>query len=677
MDSPESPRRRTSGDEGVTLILFALAMVAILFMVAIVIDLSNVRNSRQDNKLLADAATTAGLQSLAPDGDALPWQAVCTALEYLEANEADLTLSVEYRDGSDPPNVLVGNPCASLRNQECVPLDRTTWAWIHAVAGEHTYDIKSGYVMSEDNFPEDQVGGAYNSDVGDPDYGGCDQVAVISSKTDDALFGGIGGVTDYDTALRSVGRADIGKEGKVAIALVLLEQNDCQVLDFAGGGQEGQVTVRGTGDRPGIIHSDSAGTGDDCGRPVLVGKQNAYPRVRALAAPFDSAEYGIISTYHAFQGGMNDASWTKNRDSQDTEVWVCDPDSPEAIIAGPSPCDEPPTGADRVTRTPADDRYLPDVTAFRQEAKAIFTELATNPIPSTWTRYTSLGYSCNLTGGATSPNILAADVPDGRLYVDCPTGLTVGTNKSFTVESGVDEIAFEGTIGFGNGTLELENPRKVYVLNTANASTAVNTGSQGQFIVNRKESVNCEARNFAESSEVTEFVIRSGALTSGAGATLRMCSTFVHMMGGPSAGAQADAPVDVNRLTPTPYPEPYDNSYNGAVSVGGGGTVDWTAPNTKEDEPTSETYRFEDLALWTETQATSTLSGGGTMTLSGIFFLPNATVAIGGTPGGVINFDAQLWVRKLAHNGNAVLRMKADPEDSIPVPFLEGLALVR
>jgi hypothetical protein len=34
-------------------------------------------------------------------------------------------------------------------------------------------------------------------------------------------------------------------------------------------------------------------------------------------------------------------------------------------------------------------------------------------------------------------------------------------------------------------------------------------------------------------------------------------------------------------------------------------------------------------------------------------------------------------VRKLAHNGNAVLRMKADPEDSIPVPFLEGLALVR
>jgi hypothetical protein len=70
--------------------------------------------------------------------------------------------------------------------------------------------------------------------------------------------------------------------------------------------------------------------------------------------------------------------------------------------------------------------------------------------------------------------------------------------------------------------------------------------------------------------------------------------------------------------------------------------------------------------------------------LKGVFFLPNTGpsdapggLRIGGASSSLIQLDAQLWVRKLDHNGGPVLSMRANPADSIKVPFLAGVGLVR
>lgn len=112
---------RARGDRGVTLILFAAFMVAIVTIVALVIDLSNVRNSRQDNKRTTDVAATAGAQELAPDGVPHPWAGVCAAFAYLKQNQSDLTLTPTYQDGNEDP--VAGDPCSTNLEQECVPGD--------------------------------------------------------------------------------------------------------------------------------------------------------------------------------------------------------------------------------------------------------------------------------------------------------------------------------------------------------------------------------------------------------------------------------------------------------------------------------------------------------------------------------------------------------------------------
>jgi hypothetical protein len=669
---------RARGDGGITLILFAAAMVAIVTIVALVVDLSRVRNSRQDNKRTTDVAATAGAQELAPDGVPHPWAGVCAAFAYLKQNQSDLTLTPTYQDGNEDP--VGGDPCATALDQECVPGDETTWAWIHASDGDFVVDIKSGYLTPDADFSEDAS--SYASDNGDPAQGGCDQLAVIVARSDPRLFGGMVGADSYDTKARSVSRVEIGSTGTVAIALVLLEQEDCQALNFAGGGSGGEIIVKGSGGRPGIIHADSSGDGDDCnaGRTVVVGKQNGGPRVRALAAPSDATTYGIVSTYAKLLGGTNDARWTPDRTAAATEVWTCDPD--DGVTAGPSPCPEgEPVGNPRVTRTPADDRYLSAITDRRIEANAIFNQMSpASSVPTGYTRYTSVGGNCNLGGG--NPNVtITAAAAGTHLYVDC-NNLNIGNNKEVVIEAGITHVAFRGTIGHsGNGLLDIRAPEEVLVRGGPGA--AIDTGSSGRLRINANgfgvtsPGTACADRYAAAPSATTEMVIANGSLSASGGGSTWMCSTSLHLMGGTTSAS----PVNTSAGS---YPAPYNNSQNGFFAVGGGGGVQWTAPNTVLGEPTVGAYRFEDLAVWSEAQANNLVSGGGATVLKGVFFLPNTGppdapggLQIGGTSSSLIQLDAQLWVRKLDHNGTPRLSMRANPADSIKVPFLAGVGLVR
>jgi hypothetical protein len=132
--------------------------------------------------------------------------------------------------------------------------------------------------------------------------------------------------------------------------------------------------------------------------------------------------------------------------------------------------------------------------------------------------------------------------------------------------------------------------------------------------------------------------------------------------------------------------DPYDNCFNGYISLAGSGSLDWTAPNASDTAmdwslPASQPYlnNFEDLAFWTESSSnSSSLSGGGTNNMVGVFFLPNAnSFHITGNGGQVILSNAQFIVRKLVMGGNGILKMRPNPNDAIAVPYFSNFELVR
>ena len=123
--------------------------------------------------------------------------------------------------------------------------------------------------------------------------------------------------------------------------------------------------------------------------------------------------------------------------------------------------------------------------------------------------------------------------------------------------------------------------------------------------------------------------------------------------------------------------EPTDNSCYGYVSVGGGGFMEWTAPNIVSTTATSTDWNaLEDLTFWTEASGTvsgsttnSKIGGGGQMYISGVFFLPNANpFVISGGSFQANGANAQFIVRRLSANGQGTLTMRPNPNDAVTIP---------
>jgi Flp pilus assembly protein TadG len=80
-------RRRVDDERGVTLVLFALLMVALLGIAGLVVNIGLVRADRQRNKGAADVAVTAGMYALdAGGGQIATFRGACAALDYLKTN---------------------------------------------------------------------------------------------------------------------------------------------------------------------------------------------------------------------------------------------------------------------------------------------------------------------------------------------------------------------------------------------------------------------------------------------------------------------------------------------------------------------------------------------------------------------------------------------------------------
>jgi hypothetical protein len=213
---------------------------------------------------------------------------------------------------------------------------------------------------------------------------------------------------------------------------------------------------------------------------------------------------------------------------------------------------------------------------------------------------------------------------------------------------------------------------KLYI--KGSTTTGGGLSSSGTLNVNTGGSATCASRAAAASARI---VVGTGAFTGGAQSAFHLCQTTVLMA---NEQTLASCPIPTSPVV-GPGPAPADNSCNGYVDVNAGGAMDWTAPNRLPTTPALpvDWDQLEDLALWTEASHVSSIGGGASMDITGVFFLPNANpFIISGHGNQTIAANAQFVARKLQVQGQGTLYMRPDPNDSFTLALTTAtFSLVR
>jgi Flp pilus assembly protein TadG len=641
-------KRRIEDERGVTLILVAVIMIALLGIAGLVLDLGLVRADRQRNKGVADVAVSAGMRASSVSGGQIgTFQGACAALDYLKTNHPELsTLSLTsgWTKGDGTTAITPsGNPCDATSpaysnyGTLCNPLTSTTAqntsAWFTGSTGTIDVKVRAGYsnaTMTADGFRDD----FFHTDAGDPDYNGCDQLAVIVTERETAGFGKVIGGGQLASTIRSVGRLTFDDSSEAAVALLLIEPTGCEVLKIGGAGSA--VRVKGTDTRPGIIHADSTGAGCSGSNRVLTGLHTNGIIAERAPNPVGTGAAGIVSAYANIPSPAYDST---------TNV----------VAEGGTPQNNLPKG-----RGPVDERYLGVGSSYgmidlRGDALTRFA-WTTATVPSDYDIVTGTA-ACKFPGGTYTP-------PTGKtkVFINCDLA------ENVTFASHVTDVVVNGNMNLNGKTVVMPDVRNVFVKGTTSPTRGIDINSSGRLSVNMGSSLTCALREDAARTKITRLVVGAGPVSVGSGtSTFQACGTTVFLLGGAGTFPTANGTA------------PAGNSYNGNLNIGSTGTVDWTAPNTTSALSVAADWeKFEDLAFWTETSGGNSISGAGaTMALKGIFFTPNADAFNVNAGSGGITADAQFITRKLNNQGGGTLTLTADPNNSVPYKIISGYELVR
>jgi hypothetical protein len=638
--------RRPTGDRGVVAIVVAVSMTALLVAAAMVLDLGVARTEKLSNKGYADSAAAAGIRATdIGDGLSRPYPGVCAALSYLKANNPEMSGLAPYGPCSDP----------LLLNRVCVPGSNAAWytSTVSPQTGRQlTVNIDSGYTTPDAAFPEDS--GSYSGDQVSS-LGGCDQLAVIVTEAEAPGFGSIASTSDLVTRVRTVARMTASSGGDASAALLILERTDCTAISVNSNNTF--IQVKGFGDKPGVVHSDSNASGPNCVAttvPAILGKFAGPPGISARQSETGNPRLpGLITTVAGTGlGGAVPANATDGASKVCAELAT-----PVTSTAAPATSCGPAGGRSLVGRGPVDRRYLVGVRAAMATAATEYNKSPTGPTPGSLTGYTVLGG----TGQQACQNVANTNYTQaGAIFVNCPGGVNYN-NFTFT---NATTVVFNGDVKVGSGnTLSMPNVTRLYI----KGSTTTNGGfqSSGTFNFNTGSSADCSTRAAAASAQI---VVGTGSFTGGAQAAFHLCQTTVLMANSLQSGCSVPVPPTIGFGS-----APYDNACNGYVDVNAGGAMDWSAPNRKPTTPAvqADWDNLEDLALWTEASHVSSIGGGASMTLTGVFFLPNANpFTISGHGNQTIAANAQFVARKLSVQGQGTLYMRPDPNDSFTLPLV-------
>ena len=443
-------------ERGATLILVALTITMLVGIAALAVDLGVLRSDIRSDRLVADAASTAGVAQINPFGSTNAVAACQTAWDYVLLNLED--------EGSS----VVAPNCSGTFGGECSP---ATLRQASGTAGPYTITITQP-VPDGNTLMGAQ---AINAEI---DGSACQRLGVTVQRLRSHAFAKVIGIQSNTTTVSSVARvATSPGEGEI-VPLLLLEPLGCEAIYTSG---QGKVTVsyNDTTDTPGIIVVDSNASTCGASHPFSIdsrGNQKGW--IRAIPVPGEEIPSAILSYALSAIPPANPAASYDPGDLTDpvNPADITDPTEPSVshfrLFPKPTPSFE------RITRAPIDWRYncksgYPDYPLVATNPAAGGVRILDCPfgtgahidahrsayamgMPIGFQSWMGAGHPCSTTG--------AAIVVTGNWYIDCPA--TGPDNVGLVVNGG--SISIAGNV-VSNGGIDLRSDA-VMTINPGNAS---------------------------------------------------------------------------------------------------------------------------------------------------------------------------------------------------------------
>jgi hypothetical protein len=394
-------------------------MIALLTVVALVIDLGATRSLRRDARTAADAGSTAG--ALAVQDPTGTTTACVDAFAYTFKNLG----------GTQPSSSTISSACSGM-SAVC---SGTTPRVATMTSDDRTVTVTNPVPDDSPLMSGTSLGNGVSQSVnttkdGDP----CDRVGVEITRPQVSFFRGIVSSSSGNFTVHSVARySPTARPGTIPPALVALNQTACGAIDS---GTNGSIILVANANGPGIAYSDSNGPACSGSNPILASRSSAR-----LVAESSGSIIGELAWYSASSSvGYNSSSSTYQvapaSFSSTTQNYV------GRLYARDA----------RVTRVPVDSVYhcknvpvtattpLCTTTDPVQSYQALITAGATSA-PAGFTTYSG---PCDSTGATVT-------FPTGNLWVNCPT-FTVKGNP--LVIPGGSTVLFNGALAVqASGTL--------------------------------------------------------------------------------------------------------------------------------------------------------------------------------------------------------------------------------
>ena len=257
--------------------LYALLGVAMITMLALVIDLASLRQDRRADRSMADTAVAAGAIEIDPVDPTTFARACQAAWDYLVANRPDSGGTVSAPDCVN--TMPASTPC------DTNTATRTTSGTIGTATVEISHPVRNGSPLM---LAETQGGDRAQPVLPNVDGTACQRLGVRVVRTRTLAFAAIAGLTSGRTDVHSVGRAVLTTVANPVPGVVVLDQSACQVLTTTNEG--GTLQVAGVG-QPGYAVVDSDGSTCSGAYTIDAGDPSL------LTALPDGANPGVIASY--------------------------------------------------------------------------------------------------------------------------------------------------------------------------------------------------------------------------------------------------------------------------------------------------------------------------------------------------------------------------------------------
>ncbi|MEY2402959.1 MAG: hypothetical protein QOD38_510 [Acidimicrobiaceae bacterium] len=531
----------------------ALSMIAILAVLAIVIDLGATRSFRSDTRSAADAGASAGAVALS---DTSSGTAACVD-----------AMAYAFRDvgGSQPSSGAIGTACGAMVAACSGTAARTATLTFDSTTVTITNPVSDGSPLMDGTLLGGGVTQTLNIAVdGTP----CDRVGVEITRPQPSFFRGVVGGGPSTYTVHSVALHTIGPgRGEPIPALVSLNQSACKAIDSGNG----LIYLIGNAKGPGIAYSDSDGPSCSAGNPIISGGSSGQVCAQSSSA-------------------VGQISWFEAPSSRGYNTSASVYSQPDATCGSPTLSSDKYVGqlfarAERITRKPIDAVYRcssvadaggqPLCAATDDPVKLME---ATSSNPGAFPVYTDCATSAGVTFSSNT-------------FVDCP---------AFSVKGGIVSITNGATVIF-NGSLSVDAGGDLRV----NSGTAVDADGYPVPTDATKQT-----KIIVNSTAANAFSLQSTS------ANVRMAQTTLYSKGGfaisgspvirwtpPTAGDTAGLlywSESTQQFSLSGSPSIFANGVffqgNGKLFVSGGGLVDLTK-----------------VQMWVDTVG---ISGGGGVKLS-------------------------------------------------------------